>query len=109
MMETLHWNTLQSYTPEEISLDYKILHNMVDISLPESIITSATADSAESMHASTCSFFPAARGVGTRGAKGAQAPLHFCRGGLAPAEIVRYLLRTVHDTCSYPCVNPIPL
>ena len=33
---------------------------MVDISLPQSIITSATADSAESMHTSTCSFFPAA-------------------------------------------------
>ena len=33
---------------------------MVNISLPESIITSATADSAESMHTSTCSFFPAA-------------------------------------------------
>ena len=38
---------------------YKILHNMVDILLPESIITSATADSTESMHTSTCSFFPA--------------------------------------------------
>ena len=35
---------------------YKILHNIVDISLLESIITSATADLAESMHASTCSF-----------------------------------------------------
>ena len=30
------------------------------------------------------------RGVGTRGAKGHRPPLHFCRGGLAPAEIVRF-------------------
>ena len=45
MMETLNWNTLHArrYILRLIMF-YKILHNMVDISLPESIITSATAD-----------------------------------------------------------------
>ena len=30
------------------------------------------------------------QGNRNQGAKGAQAPLHFCRGGLASAEIVRF-------------------
>ena len=44
-------------------------------------------------------------GVGTRRAKGAQAPA-FLKGSLAPAEIARFYLRTTHDihvSILYPC------
>ena len=61
MMETPNWNTLHArINILRLIMFDKILHNLVDISLPESIITSVTADSAESMHKSTYSFFPAA-------------------------------------------------
>ena len=45
MMETLNWNTLHTRRNIlRLIMFYRILHNMVDISLPESTISSATAD-----------------------------------------------------------------
>ena len=45
MMETLNWNILHARRNIlRLIMFFKILHSMVDISLPDSIITSATAD-----------------------------------------------------------------